>query len=202
MCYCFAVVSSHLKDKFKPAAYFICDVCEPRKLSMSTLNDRAPYVPLIKRFGLSQEDQTILLEIQNLGTSSLFWDKFWNPRGQGYEYDVDSESPFKDATDKIWKPCKAEWDKLCEDMKSGRVTIAEFEEIFCGVAKNCIEGELKLMKLTLKEIEERMEQIDLLNKVSEATAGAEVILKAKERFGLSGDFSDLETLINMVDIIY
>lgn len=99
----------------------------------------------------------------------------------------------------VWRPVMQTWNELKTSLMSGRITVERTEKLFGRFHRNyeTIRSELELILEDPAEAKQRLEQIELLDQVDATLSGAEVILEAKEKFKIQGDFSDLETLVNL-----
>ncbi|XP_011788597.1 PREDICTED: E3 ubiquitin-protein ligase RNF213 [Colobus angolensis palliatus] len=108
--------------------------------------------------------------------------------------------------DYLYQPSYRKFAKLCQDLKSGKVTLAEIDVIFKDFVNKYTDlvSELKIMCTVDHQgqrdwIQERVEQIKEYHHLHQAVHAAKVILQVKESLGLTGDFSVLSTLLHFTD---
>lgn len=104
----------------------------------------------------------------------------------------------------VWTPFMKKWNQLKTSLMDGAITVERTESLldrFQGDYKKII-SELELILEDSDKAKERLEQIELLAQVDATINGAEVILKAKKEFKIKGDFSELETLVDLVRFFY
>lgn len=104
----------------------------------------------------------------------------------------------------VWRPVMKKWNQLKMSLMSGTITVERTEKLFGKFNRNykTIGSELELILEDPAKAKQRLEQIELLDQVDTTMNGAEVILTAKKNFKIRGDFSDLETLVNLVRVSY
>lgn len=104
----------------------------------------------------------------------------------------------------VWRPVMKKWNQLKMSLMSGTITVERTEKLFGRFKRNykTVRSELELILEDPAIAKQRLEQIELLDQVDTTMNGAKVIMRAKEKFKIRGNFSDLETLINLVRFIY
>ncbi|KAL1264673.1 hypothetical protein QQF64_005028, partial [Cirrhinus molitorella] len=113
--------------------------------------------------------------------------------------------------DRIWKPCLVKFLNLGLRIANGETSFKEVDQAlkWCGDSGegDHLKKELTLMATMLKSHEfldenwpeDRLNQIQEYRRLYHAAESAEVILKIRDRLGLQGDFSHIQSLIHVKD---
>lgn len=121
----------------------------------------------------------------------------------------------KKIYENIWKPLQTKFCQIAVSIASRNITLQELDRVLmeCGNQgdEKIMRQELILMSETLSESEmykpernwmdQRLRQIQEYRQLDEAAAAASAILRLAEKMELSGSFTEIATLIQLV-IIY
>lgn len=121
-----------------------------------------------------------------------------------------------DVVTHVWQPCKHRWVELCDRLFDGSLSVGDADDLFIDFASDfkLIEEQMNIMlrwragpmerqvgyeddeiKVRLTE---RLTQFEMYKKLNQYHDGVAEILRAKELLKLTGDFTDLETVHQMV----
>lgn len=121
----------------------------------------------------------------------------------------------KKIYENIWKPLQTKFCQIAVSIASGNITLKELDQVLmeCGDQgdEKIMRRELSVMSETLSELEmykpeknwmdQRLRQIQEYRQLGEAAAAASAILRIAEKMKLSGNFTEIATLTQLV-IIY
>lgn len=185
-----------LSQNFKPLK--VNALCKARIYAPDV--DDATYNPEIIFFSLIRNNIHMLNGLWNLKASVVFKEFMW------YGYAKHMTDEFKEdckldlIMTKVWEPAQKLWDLFCQEVESGKLTFKRTDELFGAFGKNYIgiEKELHMTGNRQDVVQERLEQIRRYHRLKQCIRGAHMIIKLRDNFGLSGDFSIPEMLANIV----
>ncbi|VTJ74161.1 Hypothetical predicted protein [Marmota monax] len=164
---------------------------------------------LMTHYNLDREVQRMAARIDLLMDSHIF-QIFWEEASESLSHPQgESERQtlaLLEAYEYLYSPCYQRFMKLYQDLKSGEITFGEINVFFKDFVDkyNDLTLDLQIMCEVDSQaqrgwISERVEQIKEYHSLHQAISSAKVILQFKKDFGLTGDFSDIYTLINFID---
>ncbi|XP_073901038.1 E3 ubiquitin-protein ligase RNF213 isoform X4 [Castor canadensis] len=160
-------------------------------------------------YDLSQQFQEMARMTHSLNKSHIF-QILWEEAAESLSNpDEESERPVLQLTDVyqcLYCPCYEEFVTLYNDLKSGRITFAEIDNIFKDFIDKYsdLTKDLEIMCAVNPQdqqewILERVSQVKEYHSLHQAVSSAKVISQVQKRLGLTGDFSVLYTLLNFID---
>uniref|UniRef100_A0A4W3K881 RING-type E3 ubiquitin transferase n=1 Tax=Callorhinchus milii TaxID=7868 RepID=A0A4W3K881_CALMI len=106
---------------------------------------------------------------------------------------------------RLWEPCFTHYQSIYQKVKEGSLTFREVDEQFrdYGESYEDLKRDFEIMcKLSPRDgqwVGKRIQQIQEYHQLHSAVKCAEIIMRAKDILSLKGNFSVLETLLNMRD---
>jgi len=107
----------------------------------------------------------------------------------------------KDIYTLIWVPVNNRWQVICNQISSGDVTFKDVETLSAKFENryDLIVREFELMCGGTKKVaNERLQQVKNYHELDRYRRGAELMSRLKGNFGLTGDFTMVESLLNLV----
>uniref|UniRef100_A0A8C6ZCZ6 RING-type E3 ubiquitin transferase n=1 Tax=Nothoprocta perdicaria TaxID=30464 RepID=A0A8C6ZCZ6_NOTPE len=179
--------------------------------------------PLKTYYSLSQ---TLKFFVQKMYSfkDSLIFQQFWEEAAQNikkeYEDEDEDEDEYetsehrevpildlKNVFDSLISPCFESYERLYDDLRSGSLTLSAVDRIFQEFTNHSddIKTELNTMcKLRPGEktdwVDQRLQQIKQYYELHLTFDAAKIIANVKESLNLSGDFTILEKLLDIVSI--
>ncbi|ELT95387.1 hypothetical protein CAPTEDRAFT_208661 [Capitella teleta] len=150
--------------------------------------------PILMRF-LMLDDKLakVLLELNRLVSCRLF-NFIWKDVLRACSVPLKSVD---NILHEIWEPSVSIFHNLSSDMKSGIISLHNVSHFFKGISSANVMGDLWYMGLEKETAKQRVKQMDHFFQLKDLHDGAALITKCKEVFQLTGNFTMLETLINL-----
>ncbi|KFO76313.1 E3 ubiquitin-protein ligase RNF213, partial [Cuculus canorus] len=166
--------------------------------------------PLQTYYSLSPELKKYVQRMHSL-KDSLIFQQFWEEAAQmagEFSECVGSviELLLDDVFDSLICPCFVSYERLYDELRSGRLTLSAVDTIFQEFTNHPedIKAELVIMcKLKPGDdggwVDQRLEQIQQYHEMHLTFDAAKIIASVKESLSLSGDFSILENILDITE---
>nr|XP_045015373.1 E3 ubiquitin-protein ligase RNF213 [Jaculus jaculus] len=153
---------------------------------------------------LSQQVREMASTIHLLKDSHIF-QIFWE---EAAEHAKESRLELQDAFECLFQPSYKKFLKLYENLKSGKITFAEVDDLFRDFVDKYgdLTSELHIIcsvdiQTEKSWIPERVWQIKEYHSLHQAGSSAKVILQVRSTLGITGDFKVLDKLLNLTDAL-
>jgi len=211
--------TQELKEKLTPpkCCLTIGLVCEQFKQYPWAAGDPSEW-PVITFYNISPEVQQTAELLFSLKDSVVF-NKLWVQyckivKDEPVDYYDGQIVTLQNVVEHIWHPCQKQWNIICGYLYDGCMPVELADKNF-GVFKEdyiVMEEQIKIMLCwhakrhghaknddeILRVVRDRLSQYKIYKKFGQYKVCVKEILHARELLGLSGNFSDLETLLLMV----
>uniref|UniRef100_A0A663EII0 RING-type E3 ubiquitin transferase n=1 Tax=Aquila chrysaetos chrysaetos TaxID=223781 RepID=A0A663EII0_AQUCH len=193
------------------------DLCSKRLNTVVNVGKR----PLQTYYNLSPELKEFVQKMHSF-KDSLTFQQFWEEAAQeaGKEYKSSEEEEEEEEDDNIVpaldlsevfcsliSPCFVSYERLYNDLRSGSLTLSAVDTIFQEFTNHPedLKTELNIIcKLRPEEdrdwVDQRFQQIQQYHEMHLTFDAAKIIANVREILNLSGDFSILENLLDIVSI--
>ncbi|XP_071430029.1 E3 ubiquitin-protein ligase RNF213 isoform X2 [Pithys albifrons albifrons] len=177
--------------------------------------------PLQTYYSLRPELKELVQKMHSFKDSLIFqqfWENAAHKTREEYEYecsegeeeeeeeDTVPELDLDDVLNSMIHPCFANYEMLYDDVRSGSLTLSAVDKIFQEFTKHPedLRTELNtLCKLRPGEsrswVDQRVQQIQQYHEMHLTFDAAKIIASVKENLSLSGDFSNLENLLDITE---
>lgn len=173
--------------------------------------------PLQTYYSLSPQLKEMAQKMHSCKDSLIFqqlWEEAAQKAGEEYESseeeDEDDDEPVLDLDEVFYSlisPCFESYEMLYDDLRSGSLTLSAVDTIFQEFTNHPEEIKTELNALCELRpgedrnwVDQRSRQIQQYHEMHLAFDAAKVIANVKESLNLSGDFSVLENLLDIVSI--
>uniref|UniRef100_A0A8B9ME63 RING-type E3 ubiquitin transferase n=1 Tax=Accipiter nisus TaxID=211598 RepID=A0A8B9ME63_9AVES len=195
---------------------YLEDLCSKRLNTVVNVGKR----PLQTYYNLSPELKEFVQKMHSF-KDSLIFQQFWEEAAQeaGKEYRSSEEEEEEEEDDNIVpaldlsdvfcsliSPCFVSYERLYNDLRSGSLTLSAVDTIFQEFTNNPedIKTELNtICKLRPEEdthwVDQRFQQIQQYHEMHLTFDAAKIIANVREILNLSGDFSVLENLLDILE---
>uniref|UniRef100_A0A8B9Q3T4 RING-type E3 ubiquitin transferase n=1 Tax=Apteryx owenii TaxID=8824 RepID=A0A8B9Q3T4_APTOW len=170
--------------------------------------------PLRTYYSLSQKLKEFAQKMHSF-KDSLIFQQFWEEAAQDtrekYEYEISEEQEvpalgLENVFDSLISPCFESYERLYDDLKSGSLTLSAVDKVFQEFTNHSedIKTELNtICKLRPGDkrdwVDQRLQQIQQYHELHLTFDAAKIIANVKESLNLSGDFSILENLLDILE---
>ena len=108
------------------------------------------------------------------------------------------ESTLTDIVKYVFHPCKERWESILISLKDGSIHLSDVPKKFLDLNDHDILKESNLLFKDYEKAKILHEQIRNYKKLCDSRKGAEVMLKFKSMFELTGSFEDIEKVADIV----
>ncbi|XP_055509816.1 E3 ubiquitin-protein ligase rnf213-alpha isoform X2 [Leucoraja erinacea] len=171
-----------------------------------------PYIPMVSYFSLSEEIKQMASAIDRFKDSYILqmcWEKEAHHIYVSNEQQNEPPLSLEEACTMIWNPCFDQYKDIFVKVKEASLTFAEVDNIFKDYHDRYEElrSDFKIMcridgNTKDNWIEERIRQIKEYHQLHLAVESAQMIAKVQSVLNLTGNFTVLETLLNVTNESY
>lgn len=172
--------------------------------------DIVPYIPMVSYFSLNEEIKQMASAIDRFKDSYILqmcWEKEAHHIYVSNEQQNEPPLSLEEACTTIWNPCFDHYKDIFVKVKEASLTFAEVDNIFKDYRDRyeVLRSDLKIMcridgNTKDNWIEERIRQIKEYHQLHLAVESAQIIAKVQSVLNLTGNFTVLETLLNVVSM--
>lgn len=189
------------------------DLCSKRLNTVANLGVR----PIQTYYSLSPKLKEFAQKMHSFKDSLIFqqfWEEAAEKAGEEYESSEEEEDDnfvpvldFDNVVSSLISPCFVSYERLYDDLRSGSLTLSAVDTIFQEFTNHPedIKTELNtICKLRPGEVrdwvDQRVQQIQQYHEMHLTFDAAKIIANVKDSLNISGDFSVLEHLLDIVSI--
>ena len=188
----------------------LSDLCNPFLYDEKSLPKSMKIRPRITVFGTGiLEFISPLTQLETLRHSAIFmqlWKTFsFKVNERRFKENQTAMMKIQDVLISIWPPSYKKWESNLKEIRDGTITFSSIDKELGDFKRSeDLKRELQIFadfvgdKGSEKWMNNRLTQIEQYHQLNRYSGGANIIINAKNMFGLTGDFSEVEVLQSAV----